>query len=133
MKKTNNILVLLTDDYQLLISYLNGGNERTSFDVKNAADLQNELKKAVLVSKEEFPADVVRINSTVRIKADGREEILELKLVTPGNANIREKKISVMAPVGTALIGFRKGQQVKWMVPSGQKTFTILEVMNDMT
>jgi len=56
---------------------------------------------------------------------------MELMIVTPDRANIKEKKISIMAPIGTALIGFRQGQKVKWKVPSGNKMFTILEVSND--
>ena len=56
---------------------------------------------------------------------------MELMIVTPDRANIKEKKISIMAPIGTALIGFRQGQKVKWKVPAGYKMFTILEVSND--
>jgi regulator of nucleoside diphosphate kinase len=51
--------------------------------------------------------------------------------VTPDKADIKEKKVSVMAPLGTALIGFKKGQRVKWQMPAGKKTFTILEVINE--
>jgi regulator of nucleoside diphosphate kinase len=130
MKKINKKLVLRTDDYKLLISYLNGGNGKMAFDRRNAEDLHAELKKAILVNKDEFPVDVVGINSTVRIKAEDNDKVMEFMLVTPDKANIKERRISVMAPVGTALIGFRKGQQVKWQVPSGKKTFTILEVIN---
>jgi regulator of nucleoside diphosphate kinase len=131
MKKINNELVLRTDDYKLLISYLNGGNGRTAFDRRNAEDLHAELKKAKLVNSDNFPNDVVRINSTVQVKAEDREEIMEFMLVTPDKANIKERKISIMAPIGTALIGFRKGQQVKWQVPAGKRTFTIIDVIND--
>lgn len=131
MKKTNNRLVLLIDDYKLLISYLNGGHGKTAFDRRNAEDLQTELKKAKLVNKDDFPDDVVRLNSKVRIKAEGKDEVMELMLVTPDKADIKEKKISIMAPIGTALIGFRQGQKVKWQVPAGKKTFTIMEVIND--
>ncbi len=56
---------------------------------------------------------------------------MEFMLVTPDKADIKDKKISVMAPIGTALIGFREGQQVKWRVPAGHKTFTIVEVINN--
>lgn len=131
MKKANKQLVLLTEDYKLLISYLQGSRGKTAFDKRNAEDLQGELKKARLVSKDKFPLDVVRINSTVRIKADGKDEIMEFMLVTPDKANIKEKRISVMAPIGTALIGFRKGENVRWQVPAGNKTFTILDVINE--
>ncbi len=131
MKKTNNRLVLLVDDYKLLISYLNGGHSKTAFDRRNAEDLRIELKKAKLVNKDDFPDDIVRLNSKVRIKADDNEKVMELMLVTPDKADIKQRRISVMAPIGTALIGFRQGEKVKWQVPAGKKTFTIMEVIND--
>jgi len=131
MQNTNSQLVLRKDDYSLLISYLNGVRGKTAFDRRNAQDLRAELKKAKLVNKDDFPLDVVRLNSIVRIKAEDKDEIMELKLVTPDKADIKRKKISIMAPIGTALIGFRKGQKVKWLVPAGKRTFTILEVMNE--
>jgi regulator of nucleoside diphosphate kinase len=130
MKKGNKNLILLTDDYKLLLSFMNGVKGRTAFDRRNVEDLSGELKKAKLVNKDNFPPDVVRINSTVRIKTEEKNEIMEFMLVTPDRANIKEKRISVLAPIGTALLGFRKGERVKWQVPSGKKTFTILEVIN---
>ena len=131
MQKINNELVLRKDDYKLLVSYLNGRHGKTAFDRRNAEDLQTELKKAKLVNKDDFPEDVVRLNSKVRIKAEDKDEVMELMLVTPDKADIKEKRISIMAPIGTALIGFRQGQKIKWQVPAGKRTFTILEVINE--
>ncbi|HEY9364792.1 MAG TPA: GreA/GreB family elongation factor [Chitinophagaceae bacterium] len=132
MQTVKNQLVLREDDYQIMIAHLRGSYARSSFDKRNAEELEAELKKAKLVSKENFPGDVVRLNSIVKIKDDEKDKIMELTLVTPEKANIRERKISVMAPIGTALIGFRKGQKVKWQVPSGEKTFVIMEVTNHL-
>ena len=132
MQKTKKQLILTEDDYKLLNAYLNSGIPSSLIDRRSAAMLQAELKKAKLVNKNEFPLDVVRLNSRVKVKANQRENIMELTLVTPDKANIKEKKISVMAPIGTALIGFRQGQQVQWQVPSGKQTFTILEVTNEL-
>ena len=132
MQNSNNELILLKDDYKLLLSYLNGSRGNTAFDRRNAEALHAELKRAKLVDKDVLPKDVVRINSTVRIKAADEDKVREVILVTPDKANIREKKISIMAPVGTALIGFRQGEKVKWLVPGGKKTFTIIEVINDI-
>ena len=132
MQKINKQIVLLKDDYKLLISYLNSWYGKSAFDRRNAEELHTELKRAKLVSKDAFPLDVVRLNSTVRIKTEGNDEIMQLKLVTPDKADIKERKISIMAPIGTALIGFRQGQQVKWQVPGGKRTFTILEVINEL-
>ena len=131
MKKIKNKLVIRKDDYSLLISYLNNARRQSTFDRRNAEELTAELKKATLVNKNDFPRDVVGLNSKVRIKAEGKSEEMELTIVTPDRANIKEKKISILAPIGTALIGFRQGQKVKWKVPSGNKMFTILEVSND--
>ena len=131
MKKIKNNLVLRKDDYSLLVSYLNNARRQSTFDRRNAEELTAELKKATVVNKNDFPNDVVRLNSRVRIKAEGKSEEMELILVTPDKANIKEKRISIMAPIGTALIGFRQGQKVKWKVPAGNKTFMILEVSND--
>jgi regulator of nucleoside diphosphate kinase len=132
MQKLKNQLILLREDYKLLMSYLNGWQRKSAFDRQNAEELHAELKKAKLVSKDAFPVDVVRLNSTVQIKTEGKDEILKLVLVTPDKADIKENKISIMAPIGAALIGFRQGQKVKWQVPGGKKTFTIMEVVNDL-
>ena len=120
----------MKDDYNLLKTYLNNRSGKTTFDKQNAEDLLAELKKAKLVSKDEFPANMVRLNSTVRIKPEDKDYVMELMIVTPDKADIKERKISIMSPIGTALIGFRQGENVKWQVPSGKKTFTILEVNN---
>jgi len=130
MQKLKEQLILTRDDYKLLKSYLSGRGQKTSFDRKNVEGLEAELKKAKLVSTEEIPVDVVRLNSRVKIKAESSDKIMELTLVTPDKANIKNNQVSVMAPVGTALIGFRKGEKVKWQVPGGKTTFTILEVVN---
>jgi regulator of nucleoside diphosphate kinase len=132
MQKSKNRLVLLKDDYKLLIRYLSGLYGKSAFDRRNAEQLTSELKKAKLVDKSAFPPDVVRLNSSVRIKTDGKDGIMDLTLVTPDKADITEKKISVMAPIGTALLGFRQGEKVKWQVPAGTKTFTIIKVTNEL-
>lgn len=120
--------MLRRDDYDLLVSYIRGSNHQAVFNRKEAEELEAELSRAVLVSKDEFPPDVVRLNSRVRVRE--RDKTMELTLVIPEKANIKERKISVIAPIGAALIGFRKGEQVQWAVPAGLKTFTIEEVIN---
>ena len=132
MKKINRNLIVTRDDHRLLTSFLNGIWGRTAFDRKNSEDLKAELRRATIVSKDSFPSDVVRLNSKVTIKEEDKDETMELMVVTPDKANIKEKKISVLAPIGTALIGFRQGQKIKWQVPGGKRTFTILEVTNQV-
>jgi len=64
-------------------------------------------------------------------RAEDQDDLMELMLVTPDKADIKKRKISIMAPIGAALIGFRQGEKVKWSVPGGKKTFTIVEVINE--
>lgn len=130
MQKANGKLFLTRRDYDLIMSYLRGGSARITFNRQDAEGLEIELRKAKVVNNDELPADVVRLNSKVVIREENQDKILELIVVTPEHADIRQKRISVMSPIGTALIGFRKGQQVKWKVPAGKKTFTIMEVQN---
>lgn len=130
MEKVKKQLVLRKDDYETLIACLRSSQGRAAFDRQNMEDLETELKKARLVNKDDFPSDVVRLNSVVKVKEENKDKLIELTLVTPDKADIKQRKISVMAPIGTALIGFQKGEKVKWQVPSGKKTFTIMEVIN---
>lgn len=130
MEKTKNRLVLAKDDYEIIMSYIRKGLPTITFNRQDAEELEMELKKARVVHKNELPEDIVRLNSTVTIKEEKENKIIELTVVTPERANIKQRLISIMSPIGTALIGFRKGQQVKWKVPAGKKTFTIMDVQN---
>ena len=130
MQKIKEPIILRKDDYDILISYLKNQRHRNLYDVQNVKELLGELKNAKLVNKDNFPSDVVRLNSRVKIKDVNKGKVMDLTLVTPDKADIRERKISVMAPVGTALIGFKKGQKINWQVPGGRRTFTIMEVIN---
>lgn len=131
MQNNNNTPVVRQDDYTLLLSCLKQCNIKTNADRVNAVRLKEELEKATIVTKHHFPSHVVRLNSVVKIKSHEEDRIMQIKLVTPDKADIKSKCVSVMAPIGTALIGFPQGKKIEWQVPSGAKTFTILEVIND--
>jgi regulator of nucleoside diphosphate kinase len=131
MQTVKQQLVLRNDDYEIMLGYLKGGGGKNAFDRRNAKELEEELRKARRVNKETFPGNVVRLNSKVKVKEETNDKVMELTLVIPEKANIREGKISIMAPIGTALLGFSEGSTVKWQVPSGKKIFTILEVKNE--
>jgi regulator of nucleoside diphosphate kinase len=83
--------------------------------------LQDELVRAKVVSREELPEDVVTMNSRVVFENETTGERREVTLVYPGNADIDAGKISVLVPVGTALLGLRVGQTIDWERPGGKK------------
>lgn len=126
---TSSPVVLLKTDYEVLNSYVKNLQGMQVNEKENYRKLSEELKKARLVEEIDFPKDVVRLNSTVIIKDLTTNRKMTLTIVLPQKANIKEKKVSVLAPVGTALIGFKKGQVVSWNVPAGEKDFEIMEVI----
>lgn len=130
MQQLNNGLVLAKDDHDIIMGYLKKGIGRHAFNRQEAEGLEAELRNAKLVANDKMPEDVVRLNSTVVVKNEAANRVMELMVVTPEKADIKQRKISIMSPIGTALIGFRKGQKVSWSVPSGRTTFSILEVVN---
>ena len=76
-------------------------------------DLLHELERARVVDDGHVPGDIVRMGSTVRYRTDAGQEP-QVTLVYPVDADIAEGRISVMTPVGTALIGLRVGQSITW-------------------
>lgn len=131
MQKIKNKLILLNEDYNMLKAYIKSMVSAKFIDKNNLVQLEKELLKGpVLVDKTDFPEDGVCLNSefTVQDQSTGRK--LQLKLVLPAQANLGLGRISVFAPMGTALIGYRKGQLVKWQMPGGRKEFLIVDVLN---
>lgn len=91
--------------------------------------LDEELDRANVVEPRDMPADVITMNSTVRLLDLGSGEELIYSLVFPGLANPDNNAISVLAPIGTALLGYREGDVIEWRVPAGIKRLRVLEVL----
>ena len=92
-------------------------------------DLLAELKNAVLVDPEKMPADVITMNSKVRFKDIEESEDFVFSLVYPEDADTSKGKLSILAPIGIALLGYRVGDKIKWKVPAGIKTFLVEEIL----
>jgi regulator of nucleoside diphosphate kinase len=81
--------------------------------------LREELDRAAVIDPAAFPADVVTMDSTVTFEDLGTSEVEEYTITFPDRADIDRKRISILAPIGTALIGCRVGDIVKWSTPGG--------------
>lgn len=88
---------------------------------KGLEKLESELVRANVVPREEIPGDVVTMNSRVVFENETTGERREVTLVYPGNADIDAGRISVLVPIGTALLGLRVGQTIDWELPGGEK------------
>lgn len=81
--------------------------------------LKAELDRARIVPGPELPANVIAMNSTVELEDLDDGEILTCTLVFPQNADVAAGKISILAPLGMAMLGFKAGDEFEWPVPAG--------------
>jgi regulator of nucleoside diphosphate kinase len=97
-------------------------------DEAHLHELASELERAVLVAREEIPAEVVTMDSVVRVLDLSSGERREYTLVYPAEANLDAGRISVLAPLGTALLGYREGDELEWLMPGGLRSLRIEKV-----
>lgn len=81
--------------------------------------LEDELARADVVAPEEISPDVVTMNSRARFVDEDLREELEMTLVYPRDADVAQGRVSVLAPVGAALLGLAVGQAIEWPLPHG--------------
>ena len=101
---------------------------RTSGD-QFIGPLGNELKRAKLVDSAAIPADIITMNSVVRLRELKSKMELEITLVYPKDADMARRKISILAPVATAVLGCRVGDKIKWPVPNGIATYEVEAIL----
>lgn len=121
-------IVVTESDYARLHSLIESLRRLHQCDTERLDELESELNRATIVKPSEVSADVITMNSRVRIKDLRSGRKLTYQIVFPKDANISENRISVLAPIGTALLGYRTGTSVEWRVPSGMRRLRILDV-----
>ncbi|SEM37490.1 GreA/GreB family elongation factor [Syntrophus gentianae] len=93
------------------------------------ASLEKELDRGHIVEPEDVPKDVITMNSRIIFTDTDSKETMTVSLVFPSDADFEKKKISILSPIGTALLGYRVGDIIEWNVPSGKKSLRIDEVV----
>jgi regulator of nucleoside diphosphate kinase len=94
---------------------------------KSFGELNMEIEKAKVVDIKQLPGDVITMNSKILIQLGENEE--EVTLVYPQEADLIENKISVLSPIGTAILGYREGDTVEWTVPSGVMEVKVKKIL----
>jgi regulator of nucleoside diphosphate kinase len=121
--------IVVTDvDARRLRQLLARQNDTSSLDRAHVEQLQSELERARILLWEHTPADVVTMHSEIRVLDLESGERSDYALVFPTEADVSAKRISVIAPLGTALLGFREGDTVEWMMPGGMRRLRIEHV-----
>jgi regulator of nucleoside diphosphate kinase len=122
-------IFIADDDRVRLEALLRRASDRDAQPAHYLAALAGELRRARVVPRAEIPPDVVTMGSTVRLRDLETGEDETYTLVYPDEADIEEDKLSVLAPVGTALLGYRAGDVVEWPVPVGVRRIRVEEVL----
>lgn len=90
--------------------------------------IKNELALAKIVSGKDMPEDIIRFNSVVSIETPWNVK-RDYQIVAPEKSDIKNNKISVLAPMGLALFGYAKGDEIEWQFPTGMNTIKIVNVV----
>lgn len=122
MNINENPVLICEEDFRLLKQY--AGNASGSEEMS----LAHELSRATIVKEEDLPRDTIRLNSKVSIEEVQSKKVTEFTIVMPANADIKQRKISILTPMAAALIGFRAGNVVSWKMPAGMRQFKVLDV-----
>lgn len=86
---------------------------------KYLQELETELNRGEVVKSQDIPANVITMNSEVHLRDLNTKEEITYQLVFPDHADAGQGKISILAPIGTALLGYRVGDIIEWKVPAG--------------
>jgi regulator of nucleoside diphosphate kinase len=115
-------------DSEKLRRLIAGRRSARSLDSEYLDIIEQELDRAEIVEREALPRDVITMNSEVRLRDLDSGEVRSYRLIFPTQSR-SDNSISVLAPIGTAMLGYRTGDVIEWRVPKGVRRFKVLKVV----
>lgn len=123
-------IIISADDYKIVLEVLDRASFVDPVQQKCLEKLLFELERAEIKSVDAMPDTVVRLGSVVDIETPfGMKD--GLTLVVPEEGDFSRKKLSIISPMGSALLGYAQGQTVHWPLRNGVQTIVISKVRND--
>jgi len=116
-------------DYQFLRELIL--KSKNSTNTKEANQLSQELDRAIISKESELDSSIIRINSHVTIEDVKAKKQMKIQFVLPSVSDVKLGKISILAPLSVAIIGFKENDEVDWELPAGIKTLKIVAVSNE--
>ena len=126
---TRRTIILTTEDYQRLELLLTSNLAHLVGDSVRLDELRAEMDRARVVPQHEVPKDAVTMNSTVALRDLDTNDLETYTLVYPDCADIANQRLSVLAPIGTAILGYRVGDELRWRVPAGWRRLKVEQVI----
>ncbi len=121
-------LVIEKKEYVLLKRFMNlSGYYRDDTLRTSVKKLVGELETAKIYDEADMPDDVIRFNSTITITSKNGWN-RKFKLVMPNDSDVNNNKVSILTPMGAAVIGYSEGDSIRWEFPSGEQKLTIEKV-----
>ena len=116
-------------DKNRLVEMIRTFNSTDTKDKSGITILQQELDRAGVVKSQKVPKNVVTMNSRIRLLNVDTQKEMTFQIVYPWQSNIDDEKISVLSPIGTAVLGYKLGDTIRWKVPAGIRTLRIEEIL----
>lgn len=119
-------IIIKTTDFNTIKSLIDNipAHQRT----KEVDQLLGEILQANIVKDDEIDENIIQLNSFFEIEEFSTKKHYSFTLTLPSMSNIADKKLSILTPLGVALIGFRLGMEIEWQLPGGRRKMTILKV-----
>ena len=120
--------VLTITDYNILRKLVK--NAKDSTNIREIALLTQELDRAIIKKEGVLDASIIRMNSHVTVEDIKTKQQMNIQIVMPSQSNIKDGKVSILAPLSVAIIGFKENDEVEWQLPAGIKNLKIITVSN---
>ncbi|MET0985356.1 MAG: GreA/GreB family elongation factor [Steroidobacteraceae bacterium] len=117
--------IVITEPNARMLRALLSARSTTHHDQEHVHELRLELDRALVVEPSQMSAKVVTLHAAVRVLDLESGQQQEFVLVTPAEADVNARRISILAPLGTALLGYREGDEVEWRMPGGLRRLRI--------
>jgi len=126
---SKKLIYITENDTKRLRELIMVAREFDNGDKKYLKELEDELDKGEVVNSQDIPNDVITMNSKIRLRDINTQKDMVYWLVFPDDSNADQGKISILAPIGTALLGYKVGDIIEWKVPAGVTKLKVEEIL----
>jgi len=126
---SKKLIYITNNDMKRLRELIMVAKEFGNKDKKYLRDLEDELDKGEVVNSRDIPNNIITMNSKVRLRDINTQKEMICWLVFPDDSNADQGKISILAPIGTALLGYKIGDIIEWKVPAGLTKLKVEEIL----
>ena len=116
---TSKTIYITDNDMRRLRELIMVARQFKKEEEKYLQDLEAELNRGKIIKSQDIPQDIITMSSEVHLRDLNTKEEITYQLVFPDQADVSRGKVSILAPIGTALLGYSVGDIIEWKVPAG--------------